>query len=93
MNIDSTQVYIMMYKWSINAHILLYKNYPFHLLNRQIRTVFWEVFKTLNNSKLGAFIFMPGCSPHNCNMTAKLVNHVTIYTGVAMGGGGVENAD
>ena len=45
MNIDSTQVYIMMYKWSINAHILLYKNYPFHLLNRQIRTVFWEVSK------------------------------------------------
>ena len=45
MNMDSTQVYIMMYKWSMNAHILLYKNYPFHLLNRQIRTVFWEVSK------------------------------------------------
>ena len=63
-NIDSTQVNIMIYTWSIIANVLLCRTYPFNLLNKQNLTVFWEVFKTLNNSKFSAFMYMHDCIPH-----------------------------
>ena len=89
MNIDSTQVYIMMYKWSINAHIL------FHLLNRQIRTVFWEVSKRWI-TRSSALSYTRTCLDvartilqYNCK-TSQPCHH--IYRGSPGGGGGGINA-